>query len=341
MSTIRFPAEWEAQDAIQMTWPSQTSDWRDDYREVEECLIKTVGIIAATQKVIVITEHLTDTIPKLTNSPSENLRVIQVKTNDTWARDYGAIGIYDSDQPKLIDFTFDGWGGKFESALDNQLTAHLAARHTYAAPVQRVPLVLEGGSLETDGQGTLLATRSSILHPSRNPQYSQPDIENIIADQLGITRFLWLDHGHIIGDDTDGHIDTLARFANAQTILYTQCEDQNDPHFVSLKEMEQQLATFRTVTGDPYHLVPLPLPTPCFHPLDQHRLPATYANFLITNQAILVPTYDTSEDLTAIGQMIATFPGRKIIPVDCRVLIRQHGSLHCMTMQYTRGTIQI
>jgi agmatine deiminase len=201
-----------------------------------------------------------------------------------------------------------------------------------------MPLILEGGSIESDGTGTLLVTSECLLDPNRNSHLSQMEIEAVLADQLGADRFLWLSHGYLAGDDTDSHIDTLARLCPDNTILYVSCDDTSDEHYKELSFMKQELETFRTREGNPYRLIPLPLPSPCYG-IAEERIPATYANFLVINGAVLMPTYNDKNDATALAAVQAVFPGREIVGIDCRSIILQHGSLHCLTMQMPKGSL--
>jgi agmatine/peptidylarginine deiminase len=232
-----------------------------------------------------------------------------------------------------LDFIFNGWGGKFDAALDNTLTQQLHALGALTAPVEPVNFVLEGGGIDVDGEGTLLTTSRCLLAPTRNPTLSKAQIETVLKDKLGVRRVLWLEHGDLLGDDTDGHVDTIARFCNATTIAYQACEDAYDAHHADLKALESELRALTQPNGQPYTLVPLPLP-PAIHDEDGKRLPAGYPNFLILNGAVLVPTYgDAATDAEALRRLRPHFPGRDVIGIDCRALINQYGSLHCVTMQ--------
>jgi agmatine deiminase len=241
-------------------------------------------------------------------------------------------------RPRLLDFGFNGWGLKFPADRDNQVNRRLLAAGIFAVPCTSIGLVLEGGSLESDGEGTLLTTSECLLNPNRNPHLDRPALERELARELGVTHFLWLDHGYLAGDDTDSHIDTLARLAPDETILYVSCPDASDEHFAALGAMHDQLAGFRTRQGAPYRLIPLPWPTPRCDDTGQ-RLPATYANFLVINGAVLVPTYADGQDATALATIGKAFPGREVVGIDCRPLILQHGSLHCVTMQLPKGIL--
>lgn len=329
----RFPAEWEPQSQIQFTFPHADSDWADRLEEVLPCFVACVEAVARFQPVLVVTDDRLATEKLLSHISRELLTIVVCPSNDTWARDHGPISIIEKSRVVLLDFIFNGWGLKFAANKDNLISKSLHLWGVYGRREFRQPgLVLEGGALETDGQGTLLTTSECLLSPNRNPHLSKEDMERVLGEELGVDRFLWLDNGYLAGDDTDSHIDTLARFCSPNTIAYVRCTDEEDEHFSSLLLMEQELHEFRTREGEPYSLVPLPLPTACYAD-DGHRLPATYANFLIINGAVLVPTYGVLEDKTALKVLTSCFPRREIVGVNCRELIEQHGSLHCISMQ--------
>jgi agmatine deiminase len=258
---------------------------------------------------------------------------IEIPTNDTWIRDYGYISIKENDEVKLLDFTFDGWGGKFEASLDNSVNRTLHKKgYLGITPLEQVNFVLEGGSLESDGEGTILTTSACLCNPNRNGGLSKKEMEEKLHTYLGAQRVLWLDYGYLVGDDTDSHIDTLARFVNKTTIMYVQCEDQEDEHYEALQKMEIQLKGFTTTQGEPYTLIPLPMCEAKYNDAGE-RLPSTYANFLITNDALIYPTYNDKND-TTVGEIFKeVFPDKEIIPINCLKLIEQGGSLHCSTMQ--------
>jgi agmatine deiminase len=267
------------------------------------------------------------------NIPPDRTRLWVASANDTWARDHGPISVLCQGEATLLDFDFNGWGGKFAYELDNQITRRLHAQGAFGdTPIEHVDLILEGGSIEVDGSGTLLTTAQCLLTPTRNPRLSRQQLEQQLSELLGITRFLWLQHGYLAGDDTDSHIDTLARLCDPDTIAYVSCTDPQDEHYKELKAMEAELQSFRTARGSPYRLVPLPWPTAKYD-TDGVRLPATYANFLIINNAVLVPTYRDPADDEALRTLQTCFPDREVVGIDCLPLIAQHGSLHCVTMQ--------
>jgi agmatine deiminase len=260
-------------------------------------------------------------------------------SNDTWSRDFGPLAIYSGNRPQLLDFGFNGWGLKFAAGHDNLISRRLQRLGLFGAtPLRTVGLILEGGSIESDGAGTLLTTAECLLNPNRNPHLTRAELEQQLGTLLGVRHWLWLENGYLAGDDTDSHIDTLARLCPDDTIVYVACDDPADEHYDALQRMAKELLAFRSRAGRPYRLLPLPWPRPCFDS-DGTRLPATYANFLVVNGAVLVPTYADPADAAALSVIGQAFPGREIVAIDCRPLIRQHGSLHCVTMQLPKGVL--
>jgi agmatine deiminase len=263
---------------------------------------------------------------------NENFLFLEINTNDTWIRDFGPISVEIEDKTVWFDYSFNGWGLKFPAFLDNLATAQIADCLDKEAP-KKMNIVLEGGSIECDGKGTLLTTSHCLLSPNRNPAYTKASLEEKLKRDFSLEKVLWLDSGALIGDDTDSHIDTLARFCDENTICYVSCDDEEDEHYPYLLEMKQALEAFRTSQNRPYKLVALPLPNAQYDPDDGHRLPATYANFLCINGAVLVPTYNDKHDNEVLMIFRSLFKDRKVIGIDCCALIRQHGSLHCSAMQ--------
>ena len=335
----RLPAEWEPQSAIQFTFPHADSDWADALDEVIPCFVACIETVSRFEKVLVICRRRAEAGMLLKNAVQKNLILVECPSNDTWARDHGAITIEENGQWVLLDFMFNGWGLKFPAFHDNLITGRLHEQGVFGTlPLRRPGLVLEGGGIESDGQGTLLTTTECLLSPNRNPHLSQAEIEAQLSEWLGVDHFLWLHHGYLAGDDTDSHIDTLARLCPDDTIAYVRCDDPEDEHYEALQAMETELQAFRTKAGHPYRLIPLPWPQACYA-ADGHRLPATYANFLIVNGAVLMPTYGVPQDEAALETIGHCFPGREVAGIDCRMLIEQHGSLHCITMQYPWGAL--
>lgn len=338
LSTRRLPAEWEPQSAVQLTFPHANTDWADVLDEVLPCFVSIAETISQFQKVLIVCENMASTKRLLKNAVQENLLLVECDSNDTWARDHGGITVFENGKPIVLDFVFNGWGLKFAADKDNLITRHLYTNGVFNADIQHGGIVLEGGGIESDGQGTLLTTAECMLSPNRNPHLSKSQIEAQLKDLFGLARVLWLHHGYLAGDDTDSHVDTLARFCNPDTIAYIKCSDPKDEHFEELQKMEAELQTFRKTDGSPYRLVALPWPDACYDEQGQ-RLPATYANFLLINGAVLVPTYRVAQDTEALEVLKTVFPAHQIIGIDCRPLILQHGSLHCVTMQYPAGVV--
>lgn len=339
-----LPPEWHPQSGVMLSWPHALTDWNYMLQEAESCFTAIATAIAQREKVLVVSPN-TDPIRKKLSGlcPPENLIFANLPTNDTWARDHGAISLADKNSAacQLLDFTFNAWGLKFAADHDNQITRKLFARGDIFNPSCRysnqLNFVLEGGSIEVDGMGTLLTTSACLLSPNRNPHLSKKDIEDHLMAALGMKKVLWLDNGYLEGDDTDSHIDTLARFCPDATIAYVHCPDEKDPHYSALRAMEAELLGFRNASGQPYRLVALPMADAVY--AGDHRLPATYANFLIINGAVLLPVYRNGKDQEAMEAISDAFPGYEIVPIDCVPLIHQHGSLHCVTMQFPAGVL--
>ncbi len=339
---IRFPAEWEPQSALLLTYPPTESDWGDTLVAARATILEIAAQTLRFQDVIVVCENGAELRAELEQLAAERhlpaatfeLSTFEFPANDSWARDHGPITVFDDDRPVCLDWTFNGWGLKYPANHDNQLTPLLHAAQALTPAAYRLPgFVLEGGALESDGRGTLLTTSRCLLSPNRNPLLDREDYAELLGKWLGTKRILWLDHGYLAGDDTDSHIDTLARFVAEDTIMYVAPPPPPDEHHAALSRMEAQLGTFRQPDGTPYQLIPLPWPTAQFSPEDGHRLPATYANFTLINGAVLVPTYDCPEDAEALWTIGAALPDREVIGIDCVSLIQQHGSLHCATIQ--------
>jgi agmatine deiminase len=299
---MRLPAEWEEQSGVQLTWPHEKSDWKDDLELVEPVFV-TIGVeVSKREKLLVVCANSAHVMGLLAQAGAnmENVFALQLPSNDTWARDHGAITVDVNGVNMLNDFTFNGWGNKFEAGLDNKISRQLKDFGVFGdVPFKAVAMVLEGGGIESDGAGTLLTTSQCLLNPNRNPHWSQKKVETELTKTLGFDRFLWLHHGYLAGDDTDSHIDTLARFCDEETIAYVQCLDRTDEHYEELRAMEEELSRFTTRNNAPYRLIPLPMPKAKFDN-DGERLPATYANFLIINDAVLVPVYSDDADTKAL-----------------------------------------
>lgn len=338
---ILLPAEWFPQSGVQLTWPHINTDWAPILEEVIPCFVSIAREIMKREKLIVVCVDEVEVRRQLGEVDEDKIRFLEMETNDTWARDHGGISVMDNGDMAVYDFTFNGWGLKYPANYDNLITQYLFAYTFFSPKVQLANLrylVLEGGSIESDGNGTLLTTEECLLSVNRNDFLSKEQIEAHLKQMFGLRRVLWLTTGYLEGDDTDSHIDTLARFCSEDTIAYVQCLDEEDEHYDELSLMEEELKEFRQLNGEPYQLIPLPMADKV--EWEGERLPATYANFLIINGAVLVPFYNSPKDEVAKAALQYAFPDREIVGINCLPLIKQHGSLHCVTMQYPQGFLK-
>lgn len=343
INKLALPAEWHKQSGVQLTWPHEDTDWHDILKEVTETYISMAFAIASREQLLIVAPDIEKVkkliAQRLPARMADNITYHQCATNDTWARDHGFLTLISEQGRHLLDFKFNGWGEKFPAEKDNAINKSLFDSGLLDGSYENhLDFVLEGGSIESDGKGTIFTTSGCLLAPHRNQPLNKLDIEAKLMHYFNADRVLWIDHGNLVGDDTDGHIDTLVRIAPSDTLLYVGCNDKDDEQYEELKAMEEQLATFRTTDDRPYRLLKLPMPDAIYDGDD--RLPATYANFLVINNAVLYPTYAQAyndEDARKIIQ--SAFPGYETIGIDCRTLIKQHGALHCCTMQYPSGSI--
>ena len=338
---MRLPAEWEPQGFVQLTWPHKDSLWYE-VEKVQACYTQIAAAILRHQPLLIVCRDRRETEEDLCRcglAKLDGIRFVEAPINDTWARDHGGISVWGPSGEKFVlDFVFNGWGLKFAADQDNQITRRCFQAGAFQADVRyrdMRPFVLEGGSIDCDGAGTLLATSECLCSVNRNEYLSREHIETRLKEAFGLKRILWLDHGGIAGDDTDSHVDILARFCSPDTIAYTSCDNPSDENYPALKAMEEQLRTFRTLDGRPYTLIPLPLPEPMY--LEDYRLPGSYANFLIINGAVLMPGAGGELDRKAALQLQKAFPDREVEVIDCRPLLSGHGGLHCVTMNYPAG----
>ncbi len=344
-NSYRLPAEWEPNEYVLLSWPHQGSDWAYMLDEVEHCYIQIAKAISRYARLIIVAPDVSAVANALKGFvDTKRVTFVEIPTNDTWARDFGMLCTVASDgSVRINDFKFNGWGLKFAACEDNLITRRLLDKGLGAENaeyVNRLNFVLEGGSIDVDGEGTLLTTSHCLLSPNRNGASTKEEIEAVLKEALGCRRVLWVDHGDLEGDDTDSHIDTLARFLPGQIIAYSACDRPDDCHYGELKKMEEELARFTTAEDKPYRMVDLPIPNAIYDE-EGARLPATYANFLLINGAVIVPVYgDAYYDKLAMEKIKAAMPLYDIVGVDCRALIKQHGSLHCVTMQIPAGTLK-
>lgn len=335
-TTRRLPAEWEPQSRVLMAWPHCETDWAPMLAETVECFAGIIRSISSETPVIVVGPSglCRGSFDACDFDPSR-VTFIDCPTNDTWARDFGPLTVETPDGHMALDFKFNGWGLKFAADRDNLINSVLDSRGLLPGRRENhLNFVLEGGSVESDGQGTILTTSECLMSPNRNGGSSKPEIEEYLKAAFGADRILWLDHGALAGDDTDSHIDTLARLVAEDTIVYCGPGEEGDPNNEGLMTMRDEIKALRTREGLPYHLIELPLPDPIYD-RDGMQLPATYANFLISNRKVFLPVYGQKrKDTLATMLLQSVFIDREVVPVDCRALIEQHGSLHCVTMQF-------
>ncbi len=339
----RLPAEWEPHAALMMTWPHAGNGWGAALPEVEACFTGLATAAARFEPLLVVCRngaHLASVRTRLIDAgiPADRLILAEAPSNDVWARDHGPITVI---QPggaaQLLDFQFNGWGQRYPHRDDDLVTRRLTDAGVFGAgSYRRIEWVLEGGSIDSDGAGTLLTTRRCLMHTNRNGETPQSRIEEQLAARLGAGRVLWLESGWLAGDDTDGHVDQLARFLDRETIAYATCTDPDDEHFEPLRAMAEGLAALRTLRGEPYRLVPLPLPAPQVDD-EGRRLAASYVNFIFLNGGLIVPAYDDPADTVAAARLAQAVPGRTVVQVPAHPIIRQGGSLHCATMHLPAG----
>ncbi len=341
---IKMLAEWESCECILLALPESHTDWAYILNEAREQYKSLIEAFTSNKThCLVLTSEKKSAVELLNECNSDYLTIIEAEYNDTWTRDYGPISVIKEDRRRALDFGFNGWGLKFAADKDNLVNLHLSERKIIPSSVYRNErdFVLEGGSIETDGNGTFLTTTRCLTSPNRNGGKNKAEIGEILNRRLGAEHILWLDCGALAGDDTDSHIDTLCRMAPENIILFTGCRNFDDPHFEELLRMRAQLEMFRNAEGIPYNLVELPLPDAIYDE-NGERLPATYANYLVTPSHVFMPVYGQPlNDSLACQTIKIAFPDHQVIPVDCCTLIKQHGSLHCSTMQLPEGIINI
>jgi len=315
-SRFRLPAEWEPQAGVIIAWPHEATDWAPRLTEIESAYASLAGAIARFENLVVcvadvaMREHVARKLASA-GAPEERVRFVHAEYDDTWLRDSGPITLTDGADFRLLDSRFTRWGGKFDADRDDRLIETLTERGLFRAGTRkRIDWALEGGAIESDGRGTILTTWR-CLH-QRHPDMSRDEMTALLLDAFDAERVLWLDHGYLEGDDTDAHIDTLAR-------------------------MREELTALRTMDDRPYRLHALPWPRAITD--DGRRLAASYANYLIVNGAVLMPAYGDPADAEATAVIAAAHPQRQIVPIDARPLIWQNGSVHCLTMQVPAGAL--
>jgi len=336
---IRFPAEWEQQSALLIAWPASNGDFGAQLAEVEQSYCLIANIVSQRQTLLILYKNPAHRrhITALLGSPSSGIRFLQAEYDDVWVRDTAPLSIIRNNRMQLLNFQFNGWGGRYPCQADNALNKQLHDQGLCSdMPMLDVDMVLEGGSIDSDGQGSLLTTRQCLLNHNRNPGLTIQAIAARMQQLLGVRRILWIDQESLAGDDTDAHIDTLVRFCTPDSIAYSSCDDENDLHYSGLACLAEQLHRLRTLRGRPYQLQALPLPEAIVNEQGQ-RLPANYANFLLINGAVLVPVYGNPGDEIALSRLAVCFPDREVFAIPCRALLHQYGSLHCMSMHFPQN----
>lgn len=347
---LHLPAEWHPQDAILITWPHPESDWAENLDAAESVYFDLLGALSHSQDVLIQLHQSIDPERLKALFDKEginqaNCHFVFVDSNDTWARDHGPITLIQGAGRFIRNFQFNGWGGKFPADKDDALNRAMYNLGVFgdSIGIEDIPSELEGGSLEVDGEGSLLTTKRCLLNANRNADNQDIAVyQQRLAQWLGLNpeRIFWLEHGYLAGDDTDAHIDTLARFAPNGVIVYQGCDQADDEHYTELQAMAEELRQLRTPQGEPYRLIALPWPDAQFNAAGE-RLAASYANFLITNQLVLMPSYGVVQDGAAAERLAEAFPDRRVVSIDCRALIEQGGSLHCITMQIPSATLKL
>ena len=342
MNNYILPAEWYTQSCVQLTWPHEDTDWRDYLDDITETFVQIAKAVAHYEPLVIAAKYPERVREVLAESLNDDemarVSIYECDNNDTWARDHAFITLVSTTDAsascRLLDFRFNGWGEKFAADKDNRINRTLYDKGVFSGErVDYDDFVLEGGSIESDGRGTVLTTSVCLMAPHRNQPMTQAEVETVLKERLCARKIVWFDYGQLIGDDTDGHIDTILRVCPDNTPLYVGCDDENDPQYADLKALENQLQQATDADGRPYRLLKLPMPDALYD--DGDRLPATYANFLIINGAVIVPTYNQEEnDARALELVAEAFPGYDIIGIDSQTIVRQHGSIHCLTMQY-------
>jgi agmatine deiminase len=332
----RMPAEWAVHRATWLSWPHNRDTWPGCFERVEPAMVEVVEALAEFENVYINVlgpEHEGHVHAQLERKVApERVRYFHVPTNDAWIRDHGAIFVL-RDAPEdpilALDFDYNAWGGKYPPY---DLDREVARRMADALGVRRVApgAVLEGGSIEVNGEGTLITTEQCLLNANRNPELGRGDIESLLRDAFGVQRIIWLGDG-IVGDDTDGHVDDLTRFVGADTVVTAVESDPADPNYAVLRANRTRLAAIEQAGELPFHVVEFPMPEPQFN--GGERLPASYANFYIANGCVLMPAFGCPADERARDLLAGCFPGRRVVPIDCRALVAGLGALHCLTQQ--------
>ena len=327
----RMPAEWEKHEATWLVWPKDPDTYPKGIIEpVEETYIKIISILAKGEKINLLVDNKETESKILSMLPSkENVFIHHIKSADVWVRDYGPIFIKKNNEVAATKWVFNSWGNKYrELLMDNETgmqIAELAKKKIFEPGI-----VLESGSIETNGLGTCITTEQCLLNNNRNPKLSKEEIESYLKGYLGFEKIIWLKEG-IEGDDTDGHVDDIARFVNRNTVVCMAEENRNDENYKNLEENFDILKKAHDQDGKKINVIPIPMPRKIEIP--ERRLAASYANFYIGNAVVLVPAFNDKNDEKAISIIGKFFPGKEVIGIDCRDLVYGYGGIHCITQQ--------
>lgn len=340
MCTSRLASEWESQDAIVLVWPHRHSDWAPTLEQVEPVYLELCKYIGRHQAIILIAyddAHVQEVRDKLDEAgiDCERMSFAAIPTNDTWIRDYGPVCTGSGPRKLLLDFRFDGWGQQYRWQLDDAVNARLGSDLQIKAAYRRVDQVLEAGNIEMNTQGVLLSSRTCFGRGGSLADTEFAMLKRQLKGWLGCSQIHWLDGVRLAGDDTGGHVDTLARFCADDVIAYSACQNQRDPNHATLDRLSVQIGKINRQGDSRYELVPLPLPDPLS--LCGQQLPATYTNFLVTNHQVLVPVFHDQQDDFALRLLDELFPDREIIDIESQALISQRGGLHCAAMHIPEG----
>ena len=330
-----MPAEWTPHACTWMAWPCDDDLWVGELEPVRREFAALIRAIAAREPVQLLVKDADAAADARSRLDGADVRFHEFPYDDVWLRDSGPIFITHGDRLELLDWIFNGWGGKYTATRDDRIPRFVASLlGTTARPTG---VVLEGGSIEVNGAGAVLTTRQCLLSPKRNPSLTEGDLERILQATLGVSQVLWLDEG-LEGDHTDGHIDTISRFVDRETIVTVSCDDRDDPNYAVTQANTDRLRGFRDANGRAFRVMELPLPrAPIW--FERERLPLTYANFYIVNGAVLVPVYGDAHDERALEILRPLFPGRTVLGVMARHLITGGGAFHCVTQQQPAGTV--
>ncbi|QMU60951.1 MAG: agmatine deiminase [Gammaproteobacteria bacterium] len=343
MGSYRLAPEWARQNAVILVWPHCHSDWSNQLNEIEVTYTEMSRYIARHQKLILVAYDLAHVLhiqETLTQQEIEqkNVLIIPVPTNDTWVRDYGPITVKSDSELKFLDFGFDAWGGKYTHDHDDAFNQQFKFHLNNDISSQKINFILEGGNLEVNSKGVLLISSNCFKRRTSKLHAQFTTFERNFENWFGCNRVLWINDVALFGDDTDGHIDTLARYCGDDVVVYSASTHHSDPNNESLDSLNKQLNKIKRNDSSISELIPLPLPTPIFN--NGSQLPATYTNFLITNEYVLVPVFNDKQDTHALKTIDTLFPSREIIDIESNTLIQQFGGIHCATMQIPEGCLK-